>query len=196
MFVDEAEIYVRGGNGGNGCVAFRRERYRPKGGPSGGHGGDGGSVVAVATAGVETLLDFAGRHHWVAKNGRPGEGEQCAGAKGPDLIIPLPPGTLIYDREIGVLLKDLATVGDSVCVATGGGGGQGNKAFATPTHQAPSEAEPGEPGEERWLKLELKLIADVGLVGLPNAGKSTLLALWMLGRSSAPGVFSIRLPRL
>ncbi len=176
MFIDEAEIYVRGGDGGHGCVSFRREKYVPKGGPDGGTGGDGGHVYAVATPGVETLMDFTGKHHWIAKNGLPGEGKQKTGKNGDDLDLRLPPGTMIYDRDTGVLLKDLTELGERVSMAAGGKGGRGNKAFATPTQQAPREAEPGTPGEERWLKLVLKLIADVGLVGLPNAGKSTLLA--------------------
>lgn len=176
MFIDEAEIYVRGGDGGHGCVSFRREKYVPKGGPDGGTGGDGGGVYAVATSGVETLLDFTGKHHWKAKNGLPGEGKLKSGKSGDDLDLNLPPGTLIYDRDTGILLKDLSEIGERVCVAPGGTGGRGNKAFATPTQQAPREAEPGTPGAERWLRLVLKLIADVGLVGLPNAGKSTLLA--------------------
>ncbi len=176
MFVDQAEIHVHGGDGGAGCAAFVRERYRPKGGPSGGNGGRGGSVYVVATEGVETLLDFTGTYHWSADKGRPGEGQQRTGHDGADVVIQLPPGTLIYDRDTDVLLKDLTDVGERVCVAAGGVGGRGNKSFATPTHQAPTEIEPGEPGEERKLRLELKLIADVGLVGLPNAGKSTLLS--------------------
>jgi GTP-binding protein len=176
MLVDRAEIYVRGGNGGHGCLSFRREKFIPKGGPDGGDGGNGGSVYIEAVNGVDTLLDFAGRHHWIAENGRPGEGQVKTGRGGEDLVIKLPPGTLVYDRDTGVLLKDLATVGDRACVAIGGKGGRGNKAFATPTDQTPREAEPGEPGEERWLRLDLKLIADVGVVGLPNAGKSTLLS--------------------
>jgi len=176
MFVDEAQIYVRGGGGGNGCVSFCRERFRPKGGPDGGDGGRGGSVYAVATEGVETLLDFAGKHHWIAPPGRPGRGAQCTGRDGADVHIKLPPGTLIYDRDTGVLLKDLTECGKPVCIVAGGVGGRGNKKFATPTHQTPREAEDGQPAQERHLRLELKLIADVGLVGLPNAGKSTLLS--------------------
>jgi GTP-binding protein len=176
MFVDQAEIYVRAGKGGNGCVSFRREKFVPKGGPDGGDGGDGGNVYAVATTGVDTLLDFKGRHHWIAGNGRPGQGKKMAGRNGKDLFLNLPLGTLIYDRDAGLLLKDLAVLGDPVCIAQGGKGGRGNTRFARPDHQTPREYEPGTPGEERWLRLELKLIAVVGIVGLPNAGKSTLLS--------------------
>lgn len=176
MFVDEAQIFVRGGDGGRGCVSFCHERYRPKGGPDGGDGGRGGSVYAVATEGVETLLDFTGKHHWIAPAGRPGGGAQCTGRDGGDIHIKLPAGTLIYDRDTGILLKDLTECGEPVCIVAGGVGGRGNKAFATATHQAPREVEEGQPGQERHLRLELKLIADVGLVGLPNAGKSTLLS--------------------
>lgn len=176
MFVDEAEIYTKAGDGGHGCVSFRRERFLPRGGPDGGTGGGGGSVILTATAGIDTLLDFKGKHHWRAANGRPGMGKNMTGATADDLAMRLPPGTLVYDRDTAIMLKDLAQPGDSVCVARGGRGGRGNKSFATPTNQTPREAEPGDPGEERWLRLELKLIADVGVVGLPNAGKSTLLS--------------------
>ncbi len=176
MLVDRAEIYVRAGKGGHGAVSFRREKFIPKGGPDGGSGGNGGDVIIEAVAGVDTLLDFAGRHHWIAQNGRPGEGKQMTGRSGEDLVIKLPPGTLVYDRDTGILIKDLARPGERACVARGGRGGRGNKSFATPTDQTPRIAEPGGEPEERWLRLELKLIADVGVVGLPNAGKSTLLS--------------------
>jgi GTP-binding protein len=176
MFIDEAEIRVKAGDGGRGSVSFRREAGVPRGGPDGGHGGDGGSVVFHAREGLDTLLDFRGRSRWRAPSGEPGRRKDQTGASGDDLVINVPPGTLIYDRRLGILLKDLARPGMSVTIARGGKGGRGNASFATPTEQTPRHAEPGEPGEERDLRLELKLIADVGLVGLPNAGKSTLLA--------------------
>ncbi len=176
MLVDLADIHIRAGNGGDGCVSFRRERYVPKGGPDGGDGGDGGSVYVEAAADVETLLDFSGRHHWVAGNGRPGMGKNRTGRSGFDLDLKLPVGTMIYDRDSGILLKDLAVAGERICLAHGGRGGRGNARFASPTHQTPREFEEGQPGEERSLRLELKLIADVGIIGLPNAGKSTLLS--------------------
>ncbi|UCE59400.1 MAG: GTPase ObgE [Phycisphaerales bacterium] len=176
MIVDEADIYIRAGKGGDGCLSFRREKFIPKGGPDGGDGGRGGNVYAVASPNVETLLDFAGRHHWIAENGQPGQGKNKTGRGGEDLTLELPPGTLIYDRDSDILIKDLSTIGKPVCIAQGGRGGRGNARFARPDHQTPREFEPGAAGRERWLHLELKLIADVGIVGLPNAGKSTLLS--------------------
>jgi len=176
MFLDQAEIYVRGGDGGNGCVSFRREKYVPKGGPDGGDGGDGGHVYIEAVPGLSTLVELAGHHHWIAENGRPGSGKKKAGRSAPDIVIRVPAGTLVFDRDSGAMLKDLREAGMRVRVARGGRGGQGNAAFATPTNQAPREAEAGRPGAERWLRLELKLIADVGIIGRPNAGKSTLLS--------------------
>lgn len=176
MLIDHAEIYVRGGKGGDGCLSFRREKYIAKGGPDGGDGGDGGSVYACADPSVETLLDFAGHHHWRAGNGQPGMGKKMFGKAGKDLVLELPIGTLIYDKETDILLKDLSDPDVRVCVAQGGKGGRGNCHYATSTNQVPYEFEPGTLGEERWLRLELKLFADVGVVGLPNAGKSTLLS--------------------
>ena len=176
MFIDKAQIWVKAGDGGNGCLSFRREKYVPKGGPDGGDGGRGGNVYFEAVDNLDTLLDFAGKHHWHAQNGRPGSGANKHGANGRDLIIPVPPGTLIYDTDLELLLKDLNEVGMKVCVCRGGKGGRGNKAFATSTNQAPRQIEPGKTGQERNIRLELKLIADVGLVGMPNAGKSTLIS--------------------
>ena len=176
MFVDEVEIYVRGGRGGNGCVSFRREKYIPRGGPDGGNGGNGGSVLLLADPSLDTLSDLAGHHHWIAENGRPGQGKNCYGRCGVDLIVRVPPGTLVYDRNTAVLLKDLVDDNQEVCIGRGGHGGHGNKTFASPTEQTPREYTEGQPGQERWLRLELKLIADVGVVGRPNAGKSTLLS--------------------
>jgi GTP-binding protein len=176
MFIDEAQIKVKAGDGGNGCVSFRREKFIPKGGPDGGDGGKGGDVYFQTVENLDTLLDFAGRHNWYAQNGRPGSGNNKHGANGEDLIIPVPPGTLIYDCDLNLLLKDLDKVGMKVRICRGGRGGKGNKAFATSTNQTPRYAEPGKKGQERNIKLELKLIADVGLVGMPNAGKSTLIS--------------------
>lgn len=174
-FVDEVRISVRGGRGGRGCVAFLRERFKPRGGPAGGDGGDGGSVILRADEGLSTLLDFRYRPLLRAKNGEHGRGKGQHGRKGEDLVARVPVGTIVRDAETGEILADLVRHGQSVVVARGGKGGRGNVHFATPTRQAPRYAQPGLPGESRELLLELQLLADVGLLGYPNVGKSSLV---------------------
>jgi GTPase len=176
MFYDEAKIYVKAGDGGNGVVAFRREAHVPRGGPSGGNGGKGGDVYLLADPQVNTLVSFSKQVHFRAPNGEHGRGKNQTGAQGEDLPIPVPVGTVAYDPETGQLLADLAEGGQKMLLVRGGRGGRGNRAFRSPTNQAPRIAENGEPGEELWVRLELKLLADVGIVGVPNAGKSTLLS--------------------
>jgi GTPase len=177
MFFDEARIFVRSGRGGDGCVAFRREKFVPFGGPSGGNGGTGGDVHLIVDRHLSTLVHFKKRAHFKAEAGGRGSGKNQQGKKGADLLIPVPPGTIVYDDGNGQLLADLVEEGQRLLVSRGGRGGRGNAAFASPTNQAPRLAEHGEPGEERWLRLELKLLADVGVIGVPNAGKSTLLSV-------------------
>src|SRR5207302_4912158 len=176
MFVDRVTLYVKGGDGGAGCCSFRREKYVPRGGPSGGDGGNGGSVIVRAVAGTDSLADVVHRKHWRARRGGAGGSKECHGRNAEDLTIPVPPGTLVFDRDRGHVLKDLTEAGQQVTVAHGGHGGRGNKAFATAVNRAPRQCEPGTPGEERWIVLGLKVIADAGLIGLPDAGKSTLLS--------------------
>lgn len=177
MFVDVAKIYIKAGEGGNGSASFRREKYVPLGGPDGGDGGDGGDVVFVVDNSMRTLLDFKYKKKHIAKRGENGGTSNMYGRAGEDLIIKIPPGTIIRDTESNKIIADLTEIGESAVIAKGGRGGRGNSKFATPTRQAPEFAEPGMPGEERWVTLELKLIADVGLVGFPNVGKSTILSM-------------------
>lgn len=176
QFIDEVKVYVKAGNGGKGCVSFRREKFVPKGGPNGGDGGRGGHVIFKATREVNTLLDIKYQQQYRAENGRHGMGKDKHGRKGKDLFIPVPVGTLIKDAESGEILNDLTKESQEFMAVKSGRGGQGNARFKTSTRQAPRFAQPGEPGEEKTLRLELKLLADVGLIGLPNAGKSTLIS--------------------
>lgn len=176
-FVDLVKIYVKAGDGGRGCVSFRREKYVPRGGPDGGDGGKGGDVVIVASSELHTLLDHKYQKTYKAERGEHGKGSNMKGRDGRDLVIKVPVGTVVKDAETEEVLADLTEEGQSFIAARGGRGGLGNAHFATPTNQAPRIAQPGQKGEERWLILELKLLADVGLVGLPNAGKSTLISV-------------------
>jgi len=175
-FLDEAKIFIRSGDGGNGCVAFRREKFIEFGGPSGGDGGRGGDVIAQAVDGLNTLIDYRYQQHFKAKSGRNGMGKDRHGASADDVVLKVPAGTQIYEEDGETLLADLTTVGQSAELAHGGNGGFGNAHFKSSTNRAPRNANPGQPGEERIIRLRLKLIADGGIVGLPNAGKSTFLA--------------------
>lgn len=177
MFIDRAKIFVKSGDGGHGSISFRREKYVPLGGPDGGDGGRGGDVILVADRNMTTLLDFTYKRKYVAEKGGNGEGSKCYGKDGEKLIIKVPMGTIVKDQESGKIMADLSHEGDTYVVCRGGKGGKGNAKYATPTRQAPQFAEPGMPGEERFIVLELKLLADVGLLGFPNVGKSTLLSM-------------------
>ena len=175
-FLDQAKVHIRAGNGGAGCVSFRRERNLPKGGPNGGNGGDGGTVWAEGTAGLNTLIDFRFQQHFWAKNGRQGEGSLRSGASGDDIVLRVPAGTQIFDADDDELLAEVTESGQRVLLAKGGEGGFGNAHFKSSTRRAPRTAQPGVAGQERWVRLSLRLIADAGIVGLPNAGKTTFLA--------------------
>jgi len=177
MFIDSARIYVEAGHGGNGAVSFRREKYIAAGGPDGGDGGKGGDVIFVVDEGVRTLADFRYKRKYKAESGQDGGSANCTGRSGEDMIIKVPAGTIIKDEETGLILADLVKPGQKAVIAKGGKGGKGNRHFATSTRQVPSFAKAGDPGESRWIILELKLLADVGLIGFPNVGKSTILSM-------------------
>jgi GTP-binding protein len=177
MFVDLAKIYIKAGDGGSGCIGFRREKFVPKGGPDGGDGGRGGDVIVRATSQLSTLLDHRYQQHYTVKKGGDGRGKLMHGADSPDVVIKVPVGTVVKDIDTGEILCDLTEDGQEAVIAKGGRGGKGNAFFKTATHQTPRFAQPGEPGEEKTIQLELKLIADVGIIGLPNAGKSTLISV-------------------
>jgi GTP-binding protein len=197
MFVDEAKILVKSGDGGDGMIAFRREKYVPRGGPAGGDGGKGGDVVLKVNPNLNTLVFFHNQNRFFAERGGKGGSSNKTGANAPDLEIEVPPGTVVRDAHSGELIADLTRAGDRVVVAKGGRGGKGNSRFVTPANRAPRIAEKGAPGEERWLKLELKLIADVGIVGVPNAGKSTFLSVVSNARPKiAPYPFTTLEPNL
>lgn len=175
-FIDEARVFLKAGNGGNGCISFRREKFVPKGGPDGGNGGDGGSIIFKAEKGINTLIDFKYKRHYRAENGEHGRGKDQNGRNGKDLVLKIPVGTIIKSAEDGRVIADLVKDGDTVVVARGGRGGRGNASFRTATRQAPRIATKGEKGESLWVILELHLIADVGIIGMPNSGKSTLIS--------------------
>jgi GTP-binding protein len=176
MFVDEVSVFVKGGDGGAGCISFRREKFVPRGGPDGGDGGDGGHVVLQADPGITTLLDFHYQRHYNAERGHHGKGANRHGKSGGDTVLRVPLGTTVYERDSGELLGDLTTPGQTFTVAHGARGGRGNARFVSSTNRAPRRADLGRPGQARWIRMELKLLADVGVIGFPNAGKSTLVS--------------------
>ena len=176
MFVDEIDIFIKGGDGGAGCISFRREKFVPRGGPDGGDGGHGGSVFLEADPALTTLLDYHYQRHYQAERGQHGQGSNCTGAGGEDLVLRVPVGTVVTERDSGEQVGDLTAPGQRVLAARGAHGGRGNARFASSTNQAPRRADLGRPGPARWLHLELKLLADVGVIGFPNAGKSTLVS--------------------
>lgn len=197
MFIDRVQIHCQAGNGGDGCISFRREKHVPRGGPNGGDGGNGGSIIARVERNLGSLTNIVGHRQWKAPHGDAGQGSLKTGASGDDTVILVPPGTLVKDAETGDVLRDLAQDADEFTIAHGGKGGRGNKRFATATNQAPRTAEPGEPGEVREVVLELKLIADVGIIGMPNAGKSTLLSRLSAARPEiADYPFTTKFPNL